>query len=521
MPKEKILIVDDDPSILQLTQVVLIKEGYDVSAAKSAGIALRMLKKEKFDLMVTDIVMPRISGLELLRRARVIDPYLPAIIITGHGTIDLAIDSLKEGAQSFLLKPFGVHEISNTVKEALLKNRKTRDNMRLKALMPLLKLSKALVSEANLEKVFALTVEVVAHETRSDRVSLMLLSEDSKELAIKASVGLPLEIINSTQKMGGSISSYVIKTGTPLILNKDTEVSPALKRKMNQHETVSALCVPLRVSGRVIGVLSSSKTTENPFTQSDLELLTLLAEEAAIVIENVRLFSNIKAQQTRLEQLLKELLNAQENERWRISAEIHDGVMQWMVGASYRVQLCSALISESKLEESRIEVNHVQEYIDQSIKELRLIITDLRPPALSELGLEGAIKQNVLVLQKQTGIICHFNNGGGSQKLSAIQEITIYRIVQEALNNVWKHASATKVEVQLQFKPDAVSVNIKDNGQGFNLAKIDRSGKQAGKMGLLTMKERAEVLGGSLQIVTNQGTGTTVVMKIPLSSIES
>jgi len=137
---------------------------------------------------------------------------------------------------------------------------------------------------------------------------------------------------------------------------------------------------------------------------------------------------------------------------------------------------------------------------------------------LTELGLVEALRQNVDYFRKETSIACCFQ-GGLTEELSPVQKIAIYRVVQEALNNVRKHAHATEVEVRLQSCADEVAAEIQDNGRGFDpdLA-VGGGGVSSGKMGLLTMKGRAEMLGGDLRIETGRGSGTKVVLTIPLSS---
>jgi signal transduction histidine kinase len=521
MPKEEILIVDDEPAILRLTMGALSKAGYIVKSASSGHDALGMLKGENLDLLLVDVVMPDMDGLELLRRAREVAPDITAVIMTGYGTADIAVASLKAGAQSFLAKPFGIEELKATIREALERSRLTKENARLKALMPLFDMTKALVLEVEPDKLFNLIVQTAALETGADRAYLMLLDEATQELAIKAAVGLSQETAIATrEKIGEGIAGRVAKTGKSLILGEGARVSPRLKEAMKQAGVISVLCVPLKVKDRVIGVLNSSKVIgESPFTQGDLEVLSILAGQATSAVENAYLFQSVKDQRIRLGQLLTQLLNAQESERRRLSAEIHDSVAQWMIGASHLVQTCGVLLSQSKskLDEASGEIDHISSTIDQSIHELRRIMADLHPLALSELGLEGALRQNAQALQRETGITCHFQTEGVPRRLSPSQEIRIYRIVQEALNNVRKHARATEVNIRLQFRPNDVLAEIRDNGKGFDLSRATESRTPSGGMGLLNMKERAELLGGSLKIETGPEAGTRVILTVPIN----
>ena len=515
MAGEKILIVDDNPSVLHLAEDVLIRDGYLVKAVSSKRDALELLEGERFDLLLADSMSAELDGIGLIRRSREITPDISSIAMAERDRNDVSLDSLKRevGNGSVLLKPFGPRELENIVREVLGKRELPDENLRLRMLMPLFELSNVLMSEVNLGKLFDLVVEIVSHETKADRVSLMLLDEAGRDLAIRAAVGLSPEVVMSAvEKVGHGIAGSVAKSGKPILLNGEVQH----KERKNSGRTSSALCVPLIVRGKVIGVLNSSKTgEENRFTQSDLQLLSILAGQAAIAIENARLFQSVEIQQARLEELLRELLKAQEEERERISAEIHDSVAQWMVSASYHAQSSSVLITESKLDEACDELERTTRIIGQSIKELRRIVTDLYPPALSELGLPEAVRQNIDCFRRETGAMCRLHGSFG-QKLSPVHEIVIYRVVQEALNNVRKHADASEVDISLRSQKDKFVVEIRDNGIGFDLASALKAGVSAGKMGLQTMKGRAEMLGGSLILESGKGTGTRVVLSVPL-----
>ncbi len=153
--------------------------------------------------------------------------------------------------------------------------------------------------------------------------------------------------------------------------------------------------------------------------------------------------------------------------------------------------------------------------IDKSLKELRRVLTGLRPPALDELGLSHALRQSLEDL-KADGINCHFDEVGTPVRLPSSREIAVYRVVQETLSNVRKHANATKVNLRLQFHSDKLSVEIRDNGQGFDLSQTLDSAIAVGHMGLLGMKQRVETLGGDISIRTREGTGTAIILGFPI-----
>ncbi len=153
--------------------------------------------------------------------------------------------------------------------------------------------------------------------------------------------------------------------------------------------------------------------------------------------------------------------------------------------------------------------------IDKSLKELRRVLTGLRPPALDELGLSHALRQSLEDL-KTDGVDCQYSEAGTPVRLPSSTEIAIYRVVQEAFNNIRKHADATKVNLRLHFQADELLVEVRDNGRGFDLSQTLDSAIAVGHMGLLGMKQRAETLGGDIKIKTGEGTGTTVILRFPI-----
>jgi len=346
----------------------------------------------------------------------------------------------------------------------------------------------------------------------------MLLDESGEELVAKAALGPSGRIQNGKERVGEGLAGWVAKTAAPLMLTEKTKSEPRLRKVMTEMGASSVLCLPLVVKGRVIGVLRSSKTKGAPFCCSDLEFLSILCGQAAIAIENARLFSGVKAHQIRAEQLLKQATLAQEDERQRISLEIHDGAAQWMVAASYRIQAFDRILSKYKGTHVEAELREIKSVIDQSIKELRRVIVDLHPPDLGELGLLGALQQNLENFKRDTGIAYSFQIEGIPVSLPPVSEIAVYRVTQEALANVRKHAQATKVDVILRFEVDELWVVIRDNGKGFAPSQVLSNARSAGRVGLVGMKDRVETLGGTVAIMAAEGAGTTISLSLPISA---
>jgi len=316
------------------------------------------------------------------------------------------------------------------------------------------------------------------------------------------------------------IVTWLEKEANPLDL-KQIDLIPQMKALWETEKdrlaafNLEFLC-PIKSRGKLIGILALGKKLSNTaYSQEDLETIISMASQAGIMIENAMMFDILKKQQAQVQQILAQAVLAQEEERQRISIDLHDSVAQWLAGASYRVQTADALLSRNSSTEVRAELANVEETIDKSLKELRRVVIGLRPPALDELGLNHALRQSLEDL-KSDGLICKFNESGTKTRLSSSVEIAVYRLVQEALNNIRKHAHATKVTLRVQFREDTFLVEIRDNGKGFDLSQTLDSAIAVGHMGLLGMKQRAEMLGGNIKIKTGVGAGTTLTLSLPI-----
>jgi signal transduction histidine kinase len=280
---------------------------------------------------------------------------------------------------------------------------------------------------------------------------------------------------------------------------------------------VELLC-PIKSHGKLIGVLAlGEKHTGKPYSDEESDLLKTMSNEAAVAIENARMLDNLNTQQLQVEQLLGQVVLAQEEERNRISIELHDSVAQWLVAVSYGIQSFKHVLPGKAVAKVRSELSDMEGTITKSLKELRRVVVGLRPPALDELGLTNAIRQSLDDLTAD-GIEGKYNQAGQPCRLPSSIEIAVYRVVQESLINIRKHAKATEVALNVEFNPDEMSLEIRDNGRGFNLTQTLSSAISVGHLGLLGMKQRAEMLGGNMNIRTGEGTGTTVSFNFPVNS---
>jgi two-component system NtrC family sensor kinase len=294
MSSERILVVDDEPRLVKACTETLAGEGYQAHGAGGGREALACLEEKSFDILLTDIKMPDVDGLTVLRRARELDPDLTVVIITGFGTLQNAIDALRAGARGFLLKPFSPDDLLLVVREALEERRQEQENMLLRARLPILDISQTLMAEGDVVSLAGQLLESVVQQIGADRASLMLLDEETGELYIARAIGLPVEVVNTTRlPTRQGIVQRVLLGEEPLVLDGETNRDPLLLALMGRPD-VAAVCVPLRTSKGALGVLNLSRSVGSaPFTPSELNLLSIMSNQIAVALDNARLYETV------------------------------------------------------------------------------------------------------------------------------------------------------------------------------------------------------------------------------------
>ena len=308
MGGRRILVVDDDDNVRDLAFRILRDAGYEVRSASTSEDALTLAEQDRFDLVVTDIKMPGMSGVTLFKALKALDPDLAGVIITAHGSVQAVLEALHTGFDAFVNKPFMSRELLDAVDQALEKRRFRQEYARFKALVPIWEISQAFMTTVDLDELLTRIVNTCVQATGADRCSLMLLQPDRNELRIRAATGLPESVVKSVrERVGEGIAGYVVQTGQALLLNDPAEVPPPVRKTMGRPEIFSALSVPLILKNRVIGVLNLSKLGHSrgrePFTESDRDLVSILASHAAIAIENARLFAETQQAYRELKEL--------------------------------------------------------------------------------------------------------------------------------------------------------------------------------------------------------------------------
>lgn len=298
------------------------------------------------------------------------------------------------------------------------------------------------------------------------------------------------------------------------------------------------LGVPLKVGEKPFGMIGVANRP-SLYADDHEALLVTYAAQVAIAIWNARLNEQLAAAKAELEQkvaertvelrdakealaqkadqlqrLLAETVNVQERERQRIAQDLHDGLNQLLIGALLELKSGRERLRQNDAPAAETALQRAGNILHRVERELRQVIYDLRPPTLDSLGLESALRRYVEDFRALTGIACEILTEGVPRRLNADVEIGVYRIVQEALQNVSAHSAAHHTQVQLQYAATQLALTVADDGCGFDLADMLEQ-KSGNHFGVLGMRERAESLGGQFEIESQLAVGTTVRVTLP------
>ncbi len=507
MRSGKVLILESDERPELSWTRALSQEGYCVCGVSGTEEAIEAPREQAYDLLVVRAGEPQLLNVLLAQ----LPPEMGVLIVTTEETASSALECAGAGIHSFLIEPFGLSKFKERIAQAIDRTRSVENSLRGKMLITLEQANRLLASEAETSQFFELVLEMGATGTKADYSSLAIKDEVTDKFVIKAERG-------DSKASWKKICQEVMGLGEPILIDETMQDNSHLHRLMAEARISSLLCIPLVINGDVIGAMNHIKVSEGArFESSDLNFASILGWWSTMAIDNARLFSRVQKQHIHVEELLNEISLAQENERRRVAIQIHDGVAQWMVGASYSIQACSSLISESKMAELEQELYNIEKTLRRSVKELRRAIANLRPLPLEEVGLVEAIHRSVEELSEE-GIKCHTQVDGELPELSVAEENTTYWIVQEVLTNIRNHSGAGDVYLRIQASDSTVSVEVSDNGRGFNPDEVLSSTVSLEHMGLVGMQERAKLLGADLIINSNPGQGTLVCFTFSVSS---
>jgi PAS domain S-box-containing protein len=291
----KILIVDDEVELKNVLVEALTAQGYEAVGYTRGALALAALQEESFDILLTDLMMTEMDGISLLRAGLEIDPNLVCIMMTGHGTIQTAVDAMKIGAFDYVLKPFRLQTMLPVLTRAMITRHLRLENVQLREAVAIHELSETIAFTLDPKTVLSKLADGALQQSRADEVSVLLPTPDGKEFYVAAVRGEGRQrLLGERVPFGESISSWVARQREPIILNGEVD-DERFVAEWPRPEIRSAISIPMLVAKRLIGVLNLNAVGRpRPFTLGQMKALTILAGTAAAALESAALYTQVQ-----------------------------------------------------------------------------------------------------------------------------------------------------------------------------------------------------------------------------------
>ncbi len=378
--------------------------------------------------------------------------------------------------------------------------------------------ARALAFDADVTHLLNRIVDITVRALHASVGSLLMYDSGSDQLVLKvARPETRRALEGSGLQRDAGVAGWVFTQGTSLSVpdvsrDKRFDAEEAgVKESEHPDGPQSLIAAPLLNQRDCLGVIEVLRSpSDQPFDDLDLDILTTLAYQASVVIDNAILSSNLNAQRARLITVEREIHK-------KLGRDLHDGPAQWLAGMSMNLEYIQRLMDHD-LPHAKAEMENVRSTLDKTIKQVRNLMFELRPVVLESDGLEPALEHYVDSLNNTEGMNIKLQVGAVCSDLSTDSQRTIFDIIREALSNVKRHAHTQEVWVNLQRESNnTLTVTVRDNGLGFNLGAVQRDYSTRGSLGMLNMLERAAAVGGELSIDSVPGYGTTVKLKVPMA----
>lgn len=381
----------------------------------------------------------------------------------------------------------------------------------------LYELSRTLTSSLDIDVVLQVTTALAANALGAENSALLLAAEEWREFVVAVAHGAAASAYNLVQlPIDDGIAGWVAQTGLPLIVNRpdsDPVFSPLLDRRTGSR-TRNALCAPLQARGAMLGVLLVTNTEDRrDFGIEDMEWLSALAAQASIAIENARLYSSLREERDRI-------IQAEEELRRRLAGNLHDSAAQLIGSLMMNVEVARRVVARQP-EQIDAEFDMLRDLVQQVNMAIRQSLVELRPLMLESRGLAGAL-HGFVNQQRRLGFAVTAEIGELPEIPNRQVETAIYLIAQEALSNVRLHARAAYSWLRVWSDDNWLFLEIEDDGQG--LARAKDAGDAPSGLGLLSMRERVEWLGGQLLILSprpGRRDGTLVRVRLALARVQT
>jgi len=521
-----ILIVDDEPGIARLCERLLTRLEYEVTSYTDPLEAMKFVEQSRIDLLLVDIRMPQISGFDLIAHTKQHQPDSAVLVMTGFGTVEMAIQALRQGVDGLVLKPFEVGgELVEAVQQALADNQKKRDIARIQALRPLFDIIESFLAETHPDHLLELVLNAVCGYLKCENAGFYQRTGDGNILTLVSGRGktLPLESSNKNT----NIIEHVESLNAPIWINATGPGEPDLQTVVVSLGLGSVMCAPISRLN-VHGVLYAGQDTGSPaFREVEWEMFLLLVRQATVAMENARLYEELRDYVRRVEDSQQALIRA---EKMAAAGRLTASIAHEINNPLQAVQNCLHLATRGEITGKK-----QHEYIDLAKIELDRLMTTVqrmldyyRPGAVEpqRVDLVILIRHVINLLSPQLSARGIHVNLGFSSKLTPITAVGS-QLEQVFINLVLNAYDAMPDggDLRISARPvkNTVEILFQDTGPGVKEDMRSRifepfiSSKAGGTgLGLSVSYGIVSAHGGSLDLIPDRGPGACFRVVLPV-----
>lgn len=343
-------------------------------------------------------------------------------------------------------------------------------------------------------------------------VSMVLLfneERDSMYVVASRNLNTPDELRKIEGRTG--VAGKVVATGEPATSSRPN-ADPELSSFSAMRRCRSVLCVPLRAGFELYGIAVFGSPEQDAYGDLYMELVTAFCNQASIALQNAELYQTLQEERRRI-------LFSDEELRKQLARELHDGPTQTVSSIAMRLDFIRTLL-DSDTVRAREELNKLERLASQAVKEVRTMLFSMRPMILQTQGLGAALEHYAQRISETENIEVHLDAEGLDKRPAALVEGATFFILEEAINNAKKHAEPQNIWISLQRRNGQLIAQVRDDGQGFDVAEVEGSYDERTSLGLVNMRERARLINGDLTIESGPKQGTTITLTAPMSGEE-
>jgi two-component system, NtrC family, sensor kinase len=525
MTGQRVIILDDEPGITSLCDRILTAEGHEVNAFIDPLKALSFMRENSADLLVVDIRMPVMSGFDVIVESHRYQPDLAILVMTGYGTVETAIQALHEGVDGLLLKPFEKKEFLDSIHQALDDNRKKRESAQVQALRPLFDITGSMMAETREEHLVQYILDVSSRSLQCSHVGLYQEKGVDPKLELTAAKGkVPEKEIPAS---GYELVQQVDQSNSPFLLNAGGPGDTAQHKILDSAGYGAVICVPVkRMDFRAV-FFAARDAGSLPFREADLEMYQILSRQAAIGLENARLYKDLRDYVRRIEESQRALIQA---EKMATAGRMTASIAHEINNPLQSVQNCLHLaarqdiapdmrqkyfeMTQSELERLMKTVQRMLEFYRPNVTRERVAVIDVLDSALSLLGSQLRERQIRVTTSWAKDI----------PDISAVSSQVQQVFINLILNAFDAMPKGGELVISVCQAKENVEIDFQDSGPGVpeeiqsSIFEPFTSTKEKGTgLGLSVSYGIIVSHGGNLELINNSKPGACFRVTIPAS----